>query len=183
MEDAERAGLSELRWCGSADPRLPYASAIQLLRTISFYRTPYEKANVMLEACEEVVKCATRALSLCSVGLAGHKGGPPKLGADDLLPLMVYVLLRSGIYSLPAELQYVSDFLHEGLHHGKEGYALVSMQCACRVAADLTWGVGLLKERPSAAALWGEASDPVDSVPGAEVMSSQTEAPVTTEQS
>ena len=149
--EGESGELDELRWCGAADPRLPYASAIQLLRTISFYRTPSDKAKVMLEACEEVVKCATRALSLRSAGLGGHAHGrPSKLGADDLLPLVVYVLVRSGIYNIPAELQYVSDFLHDALHYGKEGYALVSMQCACRVAADLAWGTGLLRDRPQA---------------------------------
>lgn len=142
-------GLCDLRAGKDGDPRLPYASAIQLLRTISFYRTPNDKAKVLLEACEEVVKCATRALRLhASAASPGHATA---LGADDLLPLVVYVLVRSGIYSLPAELAYVADFLGENRIHGKEGYALVSLQCACRVAGDLAWGRGLLlgATRPS----------------------------------
>jgi hypothetical protein len=40
-----------LRDCGPSDPRLPYAIAVQLLRTLTFYRTPEEKAKVLLEAC------------------------------------------------------------------------------------------------------------------------------------
>ena len=141
--------LAELRASGAADARLPYASAIQLLRTISFYRTPSDKAKVLLEACEEVVKCATRALRLRASALAPAArslAAPSSLGADDLLPLVVYVVVRSGIYSLPAELAYVCDFLRAGLIHGQEGYALVSLQCACRVAGDLAWGVGLLHD-------------------------------------
>jgi hypothetical protein len=159
---------------GTSDPRLPYASAIQLLHTISFYRTPAEKAKVLLEACEEVVKCATRAMQLHAAaaaaataaastggggggGEAGNVGKPPppsrgggasSLSADNLLPLFIYVVVRSGVYSLPAELAYVADFLGEGLVHGQVGYALVSLQCACTYAQELEWGVGLLHPMP-----------------------------------
>jgi hypothetical protein len=65
------------------------------------------------------------------------------------------VLVRSRIYSIPAEIHYAADFLGEALHLGKEGYALVSLQCACRVAVDLQWGDGLLEHavRPSDATL------------------------------
>ena len=109
--------------------------------------------RVALDAANgpHIAQASLRLTSLRSAGLDGHAHGrPSKLGADDLLPLVVYVLVRSGIYNLPAELQYVADFLQDALHYGKEGYALVSMQCACRVAADLAWGTGLLRERPRA---------------------------------
>ena len=43
---------------------------------------------------------------------------------------------RSRVASLPAELAYVAEFLDSRLHAGKEGYALVSLQCACRVALE-----------------------------------------------
>ena len=147
------SALYGLRACGASDARLPYVSAIQLLRTITFYRTPAEKANVLLQACEEVVKCAARALSLASAASSDGGGGsgshgpssPAALGADDLLPLMVYVIVRSRVSSLPAELALVSDFLPAGQLHGREGYALVSLQCATRVACELTWSASLVR--------------------------------------
>ena len=37
------------------------------------------------------------------------------------------------------------QFLDERLQHGKEGYALVSLQCACRVVQELAWGEGMLR--------------------------------------
>ena len=94
--------------------------------------------QVLLEACEEVIKCATRALSLRAVG-TGKASKGAAMGADDLLPLLVYVVTRSRVTSLPAELAFICDFLPAGQQHGKEGYALVSLQCACRVAQDLNW--------------------------------------------
>jgi hypothetical protein len=94
--------------------------------------------QVLLEACEEVIKCATRALSLRAAG-TGKASKGAAMGADDLLPLLVYVVTRSRVTSLPAELAFICDFLPAGQQHGKEGYALVSLQCACRVAQDLNW--------------------------------------------
>jgi len=133
------ATLSELRECGPSEPRLPYAIAIQLLRTLTFYRSPEEKAKTLLEACEEVIKCATRALSLRAAGSLKASSSAAAMGADDLLPLLVYTVARSRVTSLPAELAFICDFLPPGQQHGKEGYALVSLQCACRVAQDLDW--------------------------------------------
>ena len=77
---------------------------------------------------------------------AGSEGGA--LGADDLLPLVVYVVIKAKAASLPAELAYVADFLAEGQVHGRQGYALVSLQCACRVASELEWGEELLRAAP-----------------------------------
>ena len=37
------------RSCDPSDTRLPYGMAIRLLRTITFFRTPAEKAQVLLE--------------------------------------------------------------------------------------------------------------------------------------
>ena len=148
--DDDDDGYGRFRECGVSDAHLPYASAIQLLRTISFYRTPSEKAQVLLEACEEIVKCATRARKLSqSSQIGGANGGggggsSTALGADDLLPLVVYVVLRSKVASLPAELSFVAEFLGSGLQYGREGYALVSLQCANRVALEVSWGCGLL---------------------------------------
>ena len=150
---------------------------LKLLRTITFYRTPAEKARVLLEACEEVVKCASRARKLRAAakhagsggGGGGGGGGGSSLGADDLLPLLVYMVIRARVASLPAELAFVADFLPEGLQHGKEGYALVSLQCACRAALDeLAWGEGLLGARPDAPSSDARSDDPAPDEPAAD---------------
>ena len=65
------------------------------------------------------------------------------------------------------------DFLPEGLHHGKEGYALVSLQCACRVAlGELAWGEGLLGPRPG-----GGVNDADHTAAGAAVESADESTP------
>ena len=44
--EPDEPSVVALRDCGPSDPRLPYAIAVQLLRTLTFYRTPEEKAKV-----------------------------------------------------------------------------------------------------------------------------------------
>ena len=60
------------------------------------------------------------------------------LGAEDLVPLIVYVVIRSRMATLPAELCYVAEFLPPPLLHGKEGYALTTLQSATHVAIELS---------------------------------------------
>ena len=73
--------------------------------------------------------------------------------------------LRSGVYSLPAELAYVQDFLGEGLAYGQQGYALVSLQCACHYAQQLAWGQGLLQPKPEREPPDGHADVVTDATP------------------
>ena len=128
-----------------------------------------------MQALEEIPKAASRTLSLRKARGAKVKEGADALGADDLLPLIVYahanaqadadgrtcpgswasghalrryVIVRSCIPSLAAELAFIEDFLPAPMQYGKEGYALVSMQCACRVCQDLSWDApGILRSR------------------------------------
>ena len=116
------------------------------------------RSQVLLETCEETVKCAQRELTLRAASAplcdeegssGGGRGGggaaaqgasrPSPLGADDLLPLLVFVVVRSRVASLPAELAYIADYLPLADQHGQLGYAVTSMQCACRVALELNW--------------------------------------------
>ena len=122
-------------------PRLasPCAEAIRLLRTLTLYRTAREKARVLLQTLEVVVKCAQRALDLATSGTGATEWPSVLLGAEDLLPLVVYVLVRSGVERLPAELAFVADFLPQSMQFGKEGYALTTLQCANHVACELPY--------------------------------------------
>ena len=64
------------------------------------------------------MKSAQRALEL-HAATAASTGRPPTLGAEELLPLVAYVLVRSRTAILPAELAFVADFLPEGMANGQ----------------------------------------------------------------
>ena len=109
-----------LRHVGLSDVRLPYAEAVGLLRSLSYtsHATARIKVRVLVGACEAVVKSAQRALEL-HAATAASMGRPPTLGAEELLPLVAYVLVRSRTAILPAELAFVADFLPEGMANGQ----------------------------------------------------------------
>lgn len=133
---ADATEMRTLRWAELCDARLPYASAIRTLRTLLHARTVREKASVLLHVCELVASAAQHS-ALMQLAREGGRGayedGSPALGAEDLLPIMVYVVLRSRAAVLPAELELVSELMPAELAFGREGYALTTMQCACHV--------------------------------------------------
>jgi len=110
---------------------------------------------VLLQTCEEIVRGVHNAAELKAASTASGMGAdgqrPAALGADDLLPLSVYVVIRSRMSALPGELLYIASFLPDGHQHGSLGYALTSLQCACRVALDLRWDCDSLIRSPEPA--------------------------------
>lgn len=51
-------------------------------------------------------------------------------GADDLLPLVSFAALRSGLPQLLPECAALEEFIHEGCLLGEEGYCLTSLRSA-----------------------------------------------------
>ncbi|KAL1525008.1 hypothetical protein AB1Y20_019884 [Prymnesium parvum] len=138
-----RRRLAMLREAPPSEPLLPYTGAILALRTLPLHRTPCEKARVLLEVCEEIVRSTLSDARLRAVadGVDTREAETQQsaLCADELLPLLVYVIIRSRMTTIPAELAYIRALLPEIYQHGSLGYALASFQCACRVALDLDW--------------------------------------------
>ncbi|XP_045296015.1 VPS9 domain-containing protein 1 isoform X1 [Leopardus geoffroyi] len=56
--------------------------------------------------------------------------GSDPSGADDLLPILSFVVLRSGLPQLVSECAALEEFIHEGYLIGEEGYCLTSLQSA-----------------------------------------------------
>ncbi|XP_054956532.1 VPS9 domain-containing protein 1 isoform X3 [Pan paniscus] len=69
---------------------------------------------------------------------------PPDSGADDLLPILSFVVLRSGLPQLASECAALEEFIHEGYLIGEEGYCLTSLQSALSYVELLPRG-GLAK--------------------------------------
>ncbi|XP_046720609.1 VPS9 domain-containing protein 1 isoform X3 [Silurus meridionalis] len=58
-------------------------------------------------------------------------------GADDLLPILSYVALRSELPQLVSECAALEEFIHEGYLIGEEGYCLTSLQSALSYVESL----------------------------------------------
>lgn len=87
----------------------PWPSAQAEIATISAYKTPRDKLQC-------VFRCATTIMNLLS--LACDRGVP---AADDLVPVLVYVLIKANPPSLLSTVQYVQSFYANRLE-GEEHY-------------------------------------------------------------
>ncbi|XP_052273588.1 uncharacterized protein LOC127873694 isoform X4 [Dreissena polymorpha] len=87
--------------------------------------SPLKKLEHLLSATSTIYKyVAQQPHSSCS---------PPVFGADDFLPVLIYVLIQCGIVSVEIEADYMWGLLHPSLLNGEGGYYLTSLSSAVLV--------------------------------------------------
>ncbi|XP_063050724.1 GTPase-activating protein and VPS9 domain-containing protein 1 [Engraulis encrasicolus] len=86
----------------------PWPSAQAEIRTINAYKTPRDKVQCILRMCSTIMNL----LSLASES-------PP--GADDFVPVLVFVLIKANPPCLLSTIQYISNFYASRLS-GEECY-------------------------------------------------------------
>lgn len=67
-----------------------------------------------------------------------ENGEPVVLGADDFLPLFVWVLVQSGMVAAEIEAEYMWGLLHPSLLSGEGGYYLTTLSSAVHVLKNFT---------------------------------------------
>ncbi|MBN3298173.1 VPS9 domain-containing protein 1 [Amia ocellicauda] len=112
----------------------PYEAAVQELRLLSKDFCPQKKLECIVRALRLICECAEDYRSYHT------PAAPPSaaaIGADDLLPILSYVAVRSELPQLVAECAALEEFIHEGYLIGEEGYCLTSMQSALSYVESL----------------------------------------------
>ncbi|NWH98021.1 VP9D1 protein, partial [Tichodroma muraria] len=124
--------------------RPAYASAVQDLRLIPLETCPRRKLECIVRALRGICECAeeycgTRdARSLATAAMGTMADGPCcHSGADDLLPILSYVVLQTALPQLLSECAALEEFIHEGYLIGEEGYCLTSLQSALSYVESL----------------------------------------------
>lgn len=121
----ETFAVREKLWLGPEEgsSNYPYQTVVtELLKTIQ-HQTMLEKLDCLVRASKQVMQCVENYYK--------QRGEEvPSLGADDLLPVLCYIVIRSGLPQLVSECQAMEKFIHEGYMFGEEGYCLTSFQTA-----------------------------------------------------
>ncbi|KAM4612484.1 VPS9 domain-containing protein 1 [Discoglossus pictus] len=99
----------------------PYKAAVEELRLLPQHLTPQKKLDCIVRSLRVICECAEE---YCD------KPGTSAIGADDLLPILAFVVLRSRLSELLSECAALEEFIHEGYLIGEEGYCLTSLQSA-----------------------------------------------------
>ncbi|XP_053304939.1 VPS9 domain-containing protein 1 [Spea bombifrons] len=99
----------------------PYKAAVEVLEHLSALRSPQRKLDCIVRTLRVICECAEEY---------SPTSGTSAIGADYLLPILVYVVLRSRMSRLLSECAALEEFIHEGYLVGEEGYCLTSLQSA-----------------------------------------------------
>ncbi|XP_072551443.1 VPS9 domain-containing protein 1 isoform X2 [Salminus brasiliensis] len=118
----------------------PYESAVQELKLLCRDYCPQRKLECIVRTLRLICACAEHYRLLQE-----HDQSPKTaaIGADDLLPILSFVALRSEQPQLVSECAALEEFIHEGYLIGEEGYCLTSMQSALTYVESLHLGGGL----------------------------------------
>lgn len=63
-----------------------------------------------------------------------------QLGADDFLPILVYIIAKCGFYSAEIEAEFMWGLLHPSLLNGESGYYITALCSACHVLKTFMGG-------------------------------------------
>ncbi|XP_043251515.1 protein sprint isoform X1 [Colletes gigas] len=100
------------------------------LERILKYIDRLQKADSPLDKLENLLAAISAIFN--SVKLA-NSGRHVTLGADDLLPLLVWVLVRGKVVDAEVEAEYMWGLLHPSLLTGEGGYYLTTLSSAVHV--------------------------------------------------
>ncbi|XP_069822169.1 VPS9 domain-containing protein 1 [Dendropsophus ebraccatus] len=103
------------------DIKEPYKAAVEDLEHLPHQRTPQRKLECIVRTLRVICECTEE---YCPTP------GTAAIGADDLLPILAFVVLKSHMSHLLSECAALEEFIHEGYLIGEEGYCLTSLQSA-----------------------------------------------------
>ncbi|XP_062923183.1 VPS9 domain-containing protein 1 isoform X1 [Mobula hypostoma] len=119
----------------SSNDSYPYEAAVKELRLITKEYCPQKKLECIVRTLRLICECADH---YCSSKETGTVHVTSAIGADDLLPILSYVVLKSNLMQLVSECAALEEFIHEGYLIGEEGYCLTSMQSALSYVESLS---------------------------------------------
>ena len=120
---------SHLDICDSVDPSTPHArphinEAIRHLSRLAQVRTPLQKMQCFLRCCHAV------CLACASAPAGTTHAGKGKSSADNVFPLLVWVLVHANPPCLLSNIEYVSTFRHPDLLVGESAYYFLTISAA-----------------------------------------------------
>lgn len=111
-----------------------WALAIDELRKMTHFRNPSEK----IKCIENCVSVIFRSLNVAQLKAANGNGGSDSpSGADDFLPIFIWIVLRSHIPKLYSNCEYIQAFHSPRRLMGKSGYCFVNLRSALEFVMNL----------------------------------------------
>ncbi|XP_033755082.1 VPS9 domain-containing protein 1-like [Pecten maximus] len=107
----------------------PYHPAVAQLQAITTQCTLLDKLECLVRSSRLICQCVEDHYK--------GEGKVPSVGADDLLPILCYVIVKAAQPQIVSECHIMEEFIHEGYIMGEEGYCLTSLQTALAYLTSL----------------------------------------------
>ncbi|GFR74392.1 VPS9 domain-containing 1 [Elysia marginata] len=110
----------------------PYEKVVTELKRVGDHYTMLSKLECIVKVCRLICECVDDFYN-------SRQGGKkaPSIGADDLVPILCYVVIRSEMPQLASECQAMAEFIQEGYLMGEEGYCLTTLRTALNYVTSL----------------------------------------------
>ncbi|CAD8106115.1 unnamed protein product [Paramecium sonneborni] len=100
----------------------PYGQAIQTLQKLNKKLGPSSKVKVIINFSQQIQQQVREANQ--------NRGSSLLMQADDLLPIIKYILIKSQIYDIDVHLTYIEKLITNGMLNSTSGYYVVTLQAA-----------------------------------------------------
>ncbi|CAD5110813.1 DgyrCDS177 [Dimorphilus gyrociliatus] len=114
-----------------SDDRNTYKQAVDELAKCCDLHNPLAKLESIVLSSRKIVECVQEHYEKTQLESL------PVLGADDLVPILSFVVVKTCKPELVTECRAIEQFTHEDYLMGEEGYCLASLQTAVRYVANM----------------------------------------------
>jgi len=113
----------------SLEEKPPYYRAIITLQQIIELKSPRDKLGCILQTFKDTIQCVSDYWDPLD--------REPVVGADDLVPIFAYVILKAQIPKLFSEMNFIWEFANDMEMNGKYGYGFATFQIGVEAVARL----------------------------------------------
>eukprot|EP01122_Echinamoeba_exundans_P009048 TRINITY_DN3114_c0_g1_i2.p2 TRINITY_DN3114_c0_g1~~TRINITY_DN3114_c0_g1_i2.p2 ORF type:complete len:566 (-),score=82.47 TRINITY_DN3114_c0_g1_i2:2898-4595(-) len=114
--------------------RTEFQFAVLELRDLTREMLPADKMAVVLRCMQAIVSTIKQECAV--VDSDNSSGDVLDIGADDLLPILIFVVVQSGIYSIDSQCQYMWSLAAPDDLRGEKGYYLTMLSSAVDYLKD-----------------------------------------------
>jgi hypothetical protein len=107
----------------------PYHNAIKTLRKISLLKSPRDKLGCILQTFKDIIQCVGDFWE--------HYDREAVVGADDLVPIFAYVILKARLPKIFSEMNFIWEFATDSEMNGKYGYGFATFQIGVEIITGL----------------------------------------------
>eukprot|EP01113_Clastostelium_recurvatum_P021701 TRINITY_DN2574_c0_g1_i4.p1 TRINITY_DN2574_c0_g1~~TRINITY_DN2574_c0_g1_i4.p1 ORF type:complete len:787 (-),score=188.55 TRINITY_DN2574_c0_g1_i4:18-2378(-) len=112
-------------------PVPPYQPAIEIFKQLAISKNPTRRSQILKHCMDGLQKCVHDHWR------GVHSPDDLVIGADDLLPIFTFIVIKSGTKNMHSEMEFHKDFMSEMDASGMEGYLMTTLETSLLLIHEL----------------------------------------------